>query len=142
MSWKKSLLVRHKILRHFVNLLTAHDKYSVLNRDNLAQPILIPISEKQNIFSSFFFFCFFFAVLKSTIYFEHFQKKRWASQMMHLLKYGLRKMLDDCLINPVSEDPFTGNMVKEPKHCCNLKESTFTIFLDHCEGNWVGKSLF
>ena len=21
-------------------------------------------------------------------------------------------------------------------------DSTFTIFIDHCEGNWVGKSLF
>ena len=27
------------------------------------------------------------------------------------------------------------------KHCWNLNESTFTKFIDHCEGNWVEKSL-
>ena len=44
-----------KILRLFVNTLTADDKYSLLNRDNLTQPIQILISEKQRIFSNFFF---------------------------------------------------------------------------------------
>ena len=38
-SWKKSLLVRWKILRMFVNTLTADDKCFLLNRDNLRQPI-------------------------------------------------------------------------------------------------------
>ena len=35
-----SLLVIHKILGLLVNILTADDKYSFLNRDNLAQPIV------------------------------------------------------------------------------------------------------
>ena len=39
MSWKKSLLVICKILGLFINTLTADDKYSLLNRDNLTQPI-------------------------------------------------------------------------------------------------------
>ena len=39
MSWKKSLLVICKILGLFINTLTADDKYSLLNRDNLMQPI-------------------------------------------------------------------------------------------------------
>ena len=32
-------------------------------------------------------------------------------------------------------------MVNVPKHCWNLHHSTFIIFIDHCQGNWVGKSL-
>ena len=54
---------------------------------------------------------------------------------------GLRKIcLDKCLKSPLSEDPLTSNMVNGPKHCWNLNESTFTIFIDHCQGNSVGTS--
>ena len=35
----------------------------------------------------------------------------------------------------VSKDPLTGNMVNGFKHCCNLDNSTVTIFTDHVEGN-------
>ena len=31
--------------------------------------------------------------------------------------------------------PSTGNMVKEPKHCCNLNRSRFSLVKDHFEGN-------
>ena len=54
----------------FVNTLTADDKYSLLNRDNLRQPIWKPLSQKQKTFSQFFL-----AFPKSTLNFEHFQKK-------------------------------------------------------------------
>ena len=36
---------------------------------------------------------------------------------------------------PVSKDPLTGNMVNWFKHCCDLDNSTVTIFTDHLEGN-------
>ena len=62
-----------KILRLFVNTLTADDKYSLFNRDNLMQPIQMELSQKQNTCSDFFFF---FAVLKSKLNFEQFQEKR------------------------------------------------------------------
>ena len=68
MIWKKSLLVICKILGLFVNTLTADDKDSFLNRDNLTQPIQMQLSQKQKNFSQFFF-----AVLKSKLYFEDFQ---------------------------------------------------------------------
>ena len=56
--------------------------------------------------------------------------------------YGLRKTwLDKCLRSPVSEEPSTNDMVNGCKNCSNLKASTFTIFINHCEGNRVGKSL-
>ena len=59
-----------KILRLFVNTLTADDKYSLLNRDNLTQPIQILLSQKQENFSRFFS-----SFLKCTYSFEQFQKQ-------------------------------------------------------------------
>ena len=54
----------------FVNTLTADDQYSLLNRDNLTQPIGKQLFQKQKYFSQFFL-----AFLKSTLNFEHLQKK-------------------------------------------------------------------
>ena len=50
--------------------MTADDKYSLLNRDNLTQPIPTRLSQKQKAFLKFFL-----AFSKSTLNFEHFQKK-------------------------------------------------------------------
>ena len=36
--------------------------------------------------------------------------------------------------NSVSEDPSRGIMINGSKHICNLTDSSFTIFIDHCEG--------
>ena len=54
----------------FVNTLTGDDKYSPLNRDNLTQPIRTKLAQKQQPFPEFFL-----AFCKSTLNFEHFQKK-------------------------------------------------------------------
>ena len=59
-----------KILRLFVSTLTADNKYTVLSRDNLMEPIQMHLSQKQKTFSEFF--CAYF---KSTSNFEHFQTK-------------------------------------------------------------------
>ena len=64
------MLVRCKILRLFVHTLTDDDKYSLLYRDNLTQPIQKLLSQKQKTFCQIFT-----AFLKSTLNFEHFQKK-------------------------------------------------------------------
>ena len=62
---------------------------------------------------------------------------------MYYRKYLLQKTwLDKCLKGRVPDDPLTANMVIESKHCCNQNKSTFTIFINHAEGNWIGKSLF
>ena len=63
------MLVLCKMLRLFVKTLTADEKCSLLNRVNLTQPIQILLSKKQKDLSRFFF-----AFLKSTLNFEHFQK--------------------------------------------------------------------
>ena len=70
MHWKKSVLVIDKFLSVFVNTLPADENYYLLNRDNLAQPIKIQLSQKQKTFSQFPF-----ASLKSIIIYKDFPKK-------------------------------------------------------------------
>ena len=70
MSCKKSTLVWCEILRLFVNALTADDKYSGSNMQNLRQQFQTPLSQKQKIFS-----WFFIAFVKCAWNLEHFQKK-------------------------------------------------------------------
>ena len=50
--------------------MTADEKHSLLNRDNLTRPIRTKLSQKQRVFSGLFL-----AFSKSTLNFEHFQKK-------------------------------------------------------------------
>ena len=59
-----------KILKLFVNTLTPHEKYSLLNRDNLTQLIQILVSQKQKTFS-----LLFSAFQKFALNIEHFQKQ-------------------------------------------------------------------
>ena len=55
---------------------------------------------------------------------------------MYFWTYGLRNTwLGKCLKSPVWKDPSKSNTVNGPKHCSKLEESTFTIFIDFCEGN-------
>ena len=67
---KKSVLVTCKISRLFPNTLSSDGKYSLLNKDNLTQPIQMQVSRKQKTFSEFFS-----AFLKSSLNFEYFLKK-------------------------------------------------------------------
>ena len=70
LTWKKSVFVKRKTLRLFSNTLSADDKYSLFNRDNLTQPIQMQLSQKQKTFSDFLT-----GFLKSSLNFEHFLKK-------------------------------------------------------------------
>ena len=54
MKWKKSALFKFEILGVIVNRLTADDKYSRRNIQNLSQELQTAISQKQNIFSGIF----------------------------------------------------------------------------------------
>ena len=58
LGWKKSLLMICKVLKLFVNALTARDKYSLRDRHNLMQPIQMQLSEKEKAWSQFFFSIF------------------------------------------------------------------------------------
>ena len=48
-SWKMSPLVISEILGLFVNTLTAYDKYSLRNDQNLWQTIQMQLSKKENL---------------------------------------------------------------------------------------------
>ena len=70
MSCKKSTSVWCEILRLFVNALTADDKYSGSNMQNLQQKFQMPASQKQKFFSGIFI-----PFVKCAWNLEHFQKK-------------------------------------------------------------------
>ena len=77
LTCKKFLLVICKISRLFINTLSADGKYSIFNRDNLTQPILMELSRKKNTSSGAFS-----PFLKSSLNFGHFlKKKRWLSYL-------------------------------------------------------------
>ena len=57
LSWKKLLLVIWKLLGLFVNTLNTDDKYSLLNCDNLLEPIQMQLSKIQK--TNFLFFSAF-----------------------------------------------------------------------------------
>ena len=58
LTFKKFMLVTCQISRLFPNTLSAYGKYSLLNRDNLTQPIQMQLSRKQKSFSPFFAWIF------------------------------------------------------------------------------------
>ena len=60
----------YETLRLFVNALTADDKYSGSNMQNLLQIFQTPLSQKQKTFPGFFI-----AFLKCAWNLEHFRKK-------------------------------------------------------------------
>ena len=86
LSWKKSLLLTCKILGLLLNILAADKKYLVLHRDNSTIPIQMQLSHKQKTFSRFFA-----TFLKFRLSFEHFEKKRWPSQLLYFRNDGLWK---------------------------------------------------
>ena len=64
------MLVLCKFLKLLVKKLTDDEKYSLLYRENLTQPIQILLSQKRETFSEFFS-----AFLRFPLNFTHFQKK-------------------------------------------------------------------
>ena len=64
------MLVLCKFLRLFVQSLTDDEKYCLLYRENLTQPIQMILSQKQKTFSELFS-----AFLKPTLNFAHSQTK-------------------------------------------------------------------
>ena len=136
LSWKKSPLVRSKILGLFVNTLTAEYKYSRRNMQFFAQQVQTPLSLKQKIFSGFFI-----PLLKSTWNGEHFQKKGvfW---LKYFRNYWLQKRwLLKCLENLTSEQ-FSGIiLLTGSKNCLNFHGTCITLFFHESGINWAGKRL-
>ena len=57
-DFQKASVSDMKISRLFPNTLSADGRYSLLNRDNLTQPIQMQLSQKQKNFPFLFFFHF------------------------------------------------------------------------------------
>ena len=53
LTWKKSLLLRCKILGLLLNILATDENYLVLHRDNLTIPTQMQLSQKRKTFSQF-----------------------------------------------------------------------------------------
>ena len=61
---------------------------------------------------------------------------------MYFWTYRLRKTwLDKCLKSPILEKPSRSSMVKGRKHCWNLNDSIFIIFIDSSARNSGWKCL-
>ena len=132
LSWKKSFLLKWKILGQLVNTLASDEMYPVLNRDNLMILFQMQLSQKKKTFSEFFA-----AFFKSRLNFEHLKKKMTLTTFAFPKLRTLKTWLDKYLKSPVSENLSTSNM---PKHCWNLDHSTFIRFIGHWQGNSARKS--
>ena len=115
--------------------MTTDDKYSLRNTGNLMQNIRMHLCQKQIGLSQFY--C---VILKSASNLEDFKKKM--TLLADLFPKLIKTWLDKCLESPVWEDPSTDNMVNWSKHLFHLNGTPFNIIIDHCEGNWVGRSHF
>ena len=115
--------------------MTADDKYSLLNKDILTQPIKMQLSKKQKpfheSFSAFFNLAQILNIFTKNI--------TLIAYLFPMFRTGKVVVIQMPKIS-VSEDHSTTNTLNGPKHCWNLHDSTFIIMIDHCEGNWVGKS--
>ena len=86
------------------------------------------LSQNQKIFSQFSF------ISKICIKFRIVWKRRWSSEVISFLYYRLEKAgLLKCLKSLVSEQLWTANILKGPKHCLNFRSRIFVIFFDHPE---------
>ena len=92
--------------------------------------------------SGIYFLNFCFSFNQFRFNFKQFQKKHDPhSHCIFELMDPEKRPLNKCLKSPLSEDPWVSNMVNGPKQHWNLKDSTFTIFIDPCEDNSGLKSL-
>ena len=136
LNWKKSALVRYKILGLFVNTLTAEYMYSGRNIQTFTQQVQTPLSLKQKTFSGFFI-----AFLKSTWNGENFQKKG-SLLLKYFRNYWLQKRwLLKCLKSLTSEQLSVINMLTGSKHCLNLHGTTIILFFHESGINWARKIL-
>ena len=84
LSWKKSLLVIFKILGLSVNALIVDDKYCLLNKDNLTQPIQMKNIKENLLWISVY-------VFKIYIKFLTFWKKRMTLKVYAFAKVRTAK---------------------------------------------------
>ena len=132
LSSKTSLLLTCQILGLLCNILAADEKCPVVNRDNLTIRIQMQLSEKRKTFS-----IIFNAFLKCRLNFQYFETKDDPHRFWIFEITDSENVVRQISKSPSLEDPSTRNMVNVSKHCWNLHRSTFIIFIDHYQVNWV-----
>ena len=120
----------------FVNGLTAREKYSLPKRNNITQPIQTHLSLKQ---STFFELFFHFGNLHEIL--NIFQKKKTPIADVFLKLRTPKNVLKEVSKKYRFRGHFGDQHGEENKHCSNIDDTTFSIVVDHCEGNWVGKNV-
>ena len=124
-----SIIVIYEILHHFVNTLTAHDKYSLPNSGNLRQAIQLELSNKWIIFSKVSH-----PFLKSISIFKHIDKKRWPSIACILSKIKTAKnVVRQMSKNPPFRTPFNSQHVKGSQ---TLAKSAWKQFCQSSSSLW------
>ena len=131
-----SLLVTCKILRQLINTSTADGKYFLLKRENLTQPNQMHLSQNKKFFLKIS--CIFEIYIKFWTFLKKYDPDSWC---IFKITNSKTRWLDKFLKSPVLEDLSSDNIVNRPKYCFILNDSTFAVFIGHCEGNWVGKNL-
>ena len=136
-TWKMYLLVVCEILGHFLNTLTAGDKYCLCNSENLRYQSKCNYTEIIKLFLNFLLYLWNQHDILNIL-----KKKMTLIAFMYFRNSTLWKTsLDNCLKSPVSEHPATVKMWKDPKHLWNLHDSTFIKFLRHSLQKWLEKCL-
>ena len=136
-SCKKSLLVICKSLRLFVNTMSAVDKCSLPNTDNLMQPIHVQLSQKLKTFSQFFP-----GFSKIGYILNIFKKKMTLIAYLFVRLQPAKNVVKYMYKSPASDYPSKRNMVNGCQLFLNLSESACGIFIAQREGSLVAKSLF
>ena len=124
LSWKKSALVRSKILGLFVNRLTAEYTYSRRNMQDFDAT-----SSDAIIFKTKDFFLIFYYLSEIYIKWSTFWKKKESSSLIISENYWLQKRgLLKCLKSLTLEQLSVINLLTSTKHCLNLHGTTIILF--------------
>ena len=114
--------------------MSAVDKCSLPNRDNLMQPIHMQLSEKLKAF-----YGFLLALSKSRLNFEHFKKKFTLIVYLFLRLRPAKSVVRYMCKRPASDYPSKRNMASGSQLCLNLSYNTCTIFIDQGENSLAAK---
>ena len=136
-SCKKSLLVICKSLRLFVNTMSAVDKCSPPNRENLMELIHMQLSQKLKTFCSFILH---FRNLSEIL--DIFWKNMTLIAYLFLRLRAAKSVVRYICKSSASYYPSKRNMVNGSQLCLNLSKSTCGIFVSQREGNLVAKSIY
>ena len=133
----KFLLVIWKSLRLFVNTMSAVDKCSLPNRDNLIQPIHMQLSQKLKTFSRSFNV---FSNLGQDL--KIFKKRMTLIAYLFMRLRPAKNVVRYMCKSPGADYTSKRNMVNGFQLCLNMSECTCGIFVAQGEDNLVAKSLF